>query len=105
MAREFGHLYPFADGERATHRFEKAYQGDQVRTAFDRHSPSVLDVPFLLAAFLLRVALVLSALGVALLVCGPAVDLACARFLFGSLVCVPALLALLRLVGGQGSAR
>jgi len=65
----------------------------------------ILDVPFLLAAFLLRVALVLPALGVAFLVCGSAVDLARARILFGSLVCVPALLPLLRLVGCLGRTR
>ncbi|WP_415774296.1 hypothetical protein [Paraburkholderia sp. J7] len=65
----------------------------------------ILDVPFLLATFLLRVAFVLPALGVALLVCSPAVDLARSRLLFGSLVDVPALLALLRLCGGQSSAR
>jgi hypothetical protein len=57
--------------------------------------PSILDVPLRLAAILLRVALVLSALGVALLVGGAAVYLVRACLMFSILVDVPAGLALL----------
>ena len=46
------------------------------RARFCRHPRSVLDFPLFLAAFLLRVALVLPALGIALVVFGPAIDFA-----------------------------
>jgi len=68
-------------------------------------SPSVLDVSLFLATVLLRFALVVSARGIALLVLGPAIYFFGTSILFRTLVGVPALLALLRLIRGQGSAR
>ena len=68
-------------------------------------APSVLDVSLFLATVLLGFALVLPAGSVALLIRGAAVDLLRTRVLLGSLVGVAALLALLRLVGGQGQPR
>jgi len=67
-------------------------------------SLSVLDVSLFLATVLLRFALVVSARGIALLVLGPAIYFFGTSILFRTLVCVPALLALLRLIRGQGSA-
>jgi hypothetical protein len=65
----------------------------------------VLNIPLFLATLLLGVALVLATRGIALLVRGPAVDLALVRLLFGSLVHVSACLTLLRLIGCQSSTR
>jgi hypothetical protein len=93
-----------ADPGREEHAQHKAPRGRlrccQAWLSADNYG-SVFDVALFLAAALLRIALFLAALGVILLVCGAAVDLVRARLVFGALVGVPALLALLRLVGGE----
>src|SRR4249920_2724244 len=65
----------------------------------------MFDFPLVLAALLLGIALVLAALGIALSVGGLADGLFGARILLGVLLHVPAFLAILRLLGGQRSAR
>ena len=65
----------------------------------------MLDVSLLLATVLFAVALVLAAFGIALLICGLAVDLVMTRLLFCVLLRVPAFASLVRLIGGQGNAR
>src|SRR5438034_47356 len=73
--------------------------------AADSSHRSVLDIPLILTTLLPGVALVLATCGIALLVRGPAVDLALVCLLLGSLVHVPACLTLLRLIGCLSSTR